>query len=106
MRCLVKVLSGWVDRTGLSDTVVVAGSYEVTPPWQGCGWGRQVITRTASEDASAGYWVRPHPDRLCGPWEVFERLAGDVAFQAAHDLAGRQALGPSPPHVVAGLGIG
>ena len=30
----VKVLSGWVDRTGLSDTVVVAGSYEVTPTWR------------------------------------------------------------------------
>ena len=25
--------------------------------------------------------------------EVFEGLAGDVAFQAAHDLSGRQALG-------------
>ena len=45
--CFVKVLSGWVDRTGLGDTVVVAGSYEVTPPWLVGGWGRQVNTRTA-----------------------------------------------------------
>jgi len=33
----VKVLAGWVDRTGLGDTVLVAGSYEVTPPWRGVG---------------------------------------------------------------------
>ena len=34
---------------------------------------------------------------------MFERLAGDVAFQTAHDLVGRQALGSTPPDVVAGL---
>ncbi len=55
--------------------------------------------------ASAGYWVRPHPDRLCGSWEVFERLSGDVAFQAAHDLACGEAFGSAAPHVVAGLGV-
>ena len=88
MGCFVKVLSGWVDRTGLGDTVSVAGSYEVTPPWQGCGWGRQVIMRTAPPGVrQPGNWVRPHPGLLCGSWEVFEGLAGDVAFQAAHDLA-------------------
>jgi hypothetical protein len=54
--------------------------------------------------ASAGYWVRPHPPKLlCGPWQVFECLAGDVAFETAHDLASRQAFGFSPPDVVAGL---
>jgi len=35
--CFVKVLAGWVDRTGLGDTVLVAGSYEVTPPWRTVG---------------------------------------------------------------------
>ncbi len=29
--CCVKVFSGWVDKTGLVDTVLVAGSYEVAP---------------------------------------------------------------------------
>jgi hypothetical protein len=78
-----------VDRTGLGDTVVVAGSYEVTPPWQGCGWGRQVNMRTAPVGASAGQLGQAPPAGLsCGSWEVFERLAGDVAFQASHDLSG------------------
>ena len=46
-----------------------------------------------------------HRNWLCGPWQVFERLTGDVAFQTAHDLACGEALGPSPPHVVAGPGV-
>jgi hypothetical protein len=56
--------------------------------------------------ASAGYWVRPHPPGLsCGAWQVFERLAGDVAFETAHDLASRESFGSAPPYVVAGLSV-
>jgi hypothetical protein len=43
---------GW---TGLGwATRLWAGSYEVTPSAERAGWGRQVIIRTAPEDASAG----------------------------------------------------
>ena len=36
---------------------------------------------------------------------MFERLAGDVAFQAAHDLSGVQALGLASPDIVASFVI-
>jgi hypothetical protein len=79
-----------VDRTGLGDTVLVAGSYEVTPPWQMGGWGRQVNMRTAPRGVRQPVTGSdPTRNWLCGLWEVFERLSGDVAFQAAHDLSGR-----------------
>jgi hypothetical protein len=77
-----------VDRTGLSNTVRWAGSYEVTPPWWVGGWGRQVNMRTAPGGASAGYWVRPHPGLSCSSGKACERLAGNVAFETAHDLSG------------------
>ena len=34
---------------------------------------------------------------------MFEGLAGDVAFQAAHDLGGAHAFGPAPSHIGPGL---
>ena len=99
----VKVFSGWVHRTGLSDTVFVAGSYEVTPPWRTAGG----VDRSLRE-RHRRWWVsrilgQNSPGSPCGPWQVLERLTGDAAFETPHDLASQQAFGPSPPDVVAGL---
>ncbi len=33
-------------------------------------------------------------------------MAGDVAFQAAHDLCSVEALGSTPGHITTGVGIG
>ena len=67
---------------------VVAGSYEVTPPWRGCGWGRQVIMRTAPRGVrQPDTGSDPTHGSSCDSGQVFEGLAGDVAFQAPHDLA-------------------
>ena len=73
--------------------------------WVG-GWGRQFFLRTALLGASAGLLGQTPPMSLRRLGEVFERLAGDVAFQAAHDLCGAQPLGSPPSHVVAGLVVG
>lgn len=70
---------------------------------EGFGWGRQVNIRTASQDASAGLWGQTPPRFLDRCGEVFEDLAGDVAFQAAHDLSSVEAFGPSASDVLAGL---
>jgi hypothetical protein len=73
----------------MGHTVRWTGSYEVTPPWLVVGgWGRQVNMKTASGDASAGSLGQTPPGSSCSAWQVFERLAGDVAFQTAHDLCG------------------
>ena len=78
-----------MDRTGLGDTVVVAGSYEVTPPWRTAGGStghyEDNTTRVRQPDTGSN---PTHRNWLCGPWQVFERLTGDVAFQTAHDLSG------------------
>ena len=42
----------------------------------------------------------------CHGWEVFENLAGDVAFQTAHDLGRVQTFGSSASDVLAGLVVG
>ena len=70
--------------------------------WVG-GWGRQFILRTAPYGASAGLLGQTPPMFLRRLGEMLERLAGDVAFQAAHDLSGIQPLGSPPPDVAAGL---
>jgi hypothetical protein len=69
------------------------------------GWGRQFNLRTASEDASAGLLGQTPPMFLRCSREMFERLAGDVAFQTAHDLSGVQPLGSATHHVAAGLRV-
>ncbi len=89
MCCFVKVFSGWVDRTGLSDTVLVAGSYEVTPPWRVVGGvDRSIQGQHHDGCVSRLLGQTPPAGSSCGSWQVFECLAGDVAFEAAHDLAG------------------
>ena len=61
--------------------------------------------RTAPQGCVSRILGQTPPGSLCGSWEVFERLAGDVAFQAAHDLACGEAFCSPPPDVVAGLGV-
>jgi hypothetical protein len=47
------------------------------------------------------------PTRISGGvGEVFEGLAGDVAFQAAHDLGRVQSFGAAPSHIGAGFVVG
>lgn len=77
-----------------------AGSYEATPDRDLVGVrGRQVIIKTASKDASAGYRVRR---RTQASGEVFERFAGDVAFEASDDLSVGSAFGSASGDVVTG----
>jgi hypothetical protein len=56
---LSRSFSGWVDRTGLSDTVLVAGSYEVTPPW-------------------LGWWAGPTGQYEDSTWWCVSRLLGQA----------------------------
>jgi hypothetical protein len=54
----------------------------------GSGWwvGSTGHYEDSTGGASAGLLGQTPPGSLCSSWEVFERLAGDVAFQTAHDL--------------------
>ena len=54
-------------------------------------------------DASAGLLGQTPPMFLRCSREMLERLAGDVAFQAAHDLSGVQPLGSAASHVATSL---
>jgi hypothetical protein len=52
-------------------------------------------------DASAGLLGQAPPMSLCRSRDVLERLAGDVAFHATHDLSGVHASGSTASHIVA-----
>ena len=65
--------------------------------------GRQVNMRTASGNASAGLSGQTPPNRSGGLREVFEDLAGDIAFQTADDLGGVESFGSTPGHIGAGF---
>ena len=66
------------------------------------GGSRQVIMRTAPERCVSRL-LGQAPTRIsCRPWKMFEGLAGDVAFQAAHDLSVREPFGSATLDVVAG----
>jgi hypothetical protein len=67
----------WVGRL-LSGHTALAGGW-----WVGSTGQYEDRTEVVRQPV---HWVRPHPDRLCGSWQVFERLAGDIAFETAHDL--------------------
>jgi hypothetical protein len=49
-----RCVAGWVDRTGMGHTVVGGLLLGHTVRVGGVGWGRQVIIRTAPNDAPAG----------------------------------------------------
>jgi hypothetical protein len=91
-----------VDRTGLGHTVWWAGSYEVTPPEEGCGWE----PTGHYEDSTPGCVSRilgQAPTRIsCCSGEVFECLPRDVAFQAAHDLSGVLPFVTAASHIRSG----
>ena len=69
----------------------------------GFGWGRQVIIRTASEDASAGLLGQTPPRSQTDWGRCFEDVAGDVAFQTTHDFSRVQSFGASSGHIGPGL---
>ena len=55
--------------------------------------------RTSPRGESAGLSGQTHTQISRGDREVFEDLAGDVAFQAAHDLWSVQPFGSTASHV-------
>ncbi len=71
----------WVERHRL-----VAGSYEVTPPWRVAGGVDRSIRGQHRDGASAGYWVRLHPpqddasvDRIWSAEVTNETATGGIA---------------------------
>jgi hypothetical protein len=96
--------SFWVGWTGLGWATPFGGQAHMRShrPKRGVGGSRQVIMRTASEGASAGYWVRLPPRSSCRSWEVFERLSCDVSFQTAHDLSHVLPLATATSHIGSG----
>ncbi len=70
------------------------------------GWGRQVNMKTTPWGACRPV-IGSDPSRIsCHQRQVFEGLAGDVAFQTAHDLCRVAAFVPAACHVGAGLLVG
>jgi len=93
--------------------------------WTGLGWATPCggQARIRSHRPLKGWWVGSTghywdiawwrvsrmlgqtPPTISSRLQVFEDLAGNVAFQAAHDLWGVQSFGSAARHVAAGLGV-
>ena len=85
----------WVDTTGKSHPVVggtlVVSHTLVKSGYVGVGVGRSFVAQPLG--VSRFDRARPRPGDSDGPGEVFEDLAGGVAFEDASDLSDGLAFG-------------
>jgi hypothetical protein len=85
---------------------VRASSYQAMRCRVVMGWvGGRRIDRKTTMSASGSHWVRRQPRTCLGARQQPVGLAGDVAFQHAHDLSFREALFGAPLDVGAGAGV-